>query len=180
MNIRDRVNIYEKNSRPRSFSKTEWLLLKLRKIPIIGKSSLIKKIVCNIYGIPTTTFLRKDFYCSRPNFLTVGENVNLSDTFIIASAPVIIGNNTGFSFRNMIITSSHDYTKFSTVIGKPVIIGNNVWITSNVTILSGVTIGDNTIIGAGSVVTKNIPSGVFAAGNPCKVIKKIDFNMNWV
>ena len=49
------------------------------------------------------------------------------------------------------------------------------WITSNVTILPGVTIGDNTVIGAGSVVTKNIPSGVFAAGNPCKVIRKINF-----
>lgn len=75
----------------------------------------------------------------------------------------------------MIITSTHDYHDFSTVIGKPVIIGENVWITSNVTILPGVTIGSNTIIGAGSVVTKDIPSGVFAAGNPCKVIKPINF-----
>lgn len=75
----------------------------------------------------------------------------------------------------MIITSSHDFSEFSTVIAKPVIIGDNVWITSNVTILPGVTIGNNTVIGAGSVVTKNIPSGVFAAGNPCKVIRKINF-----
>lgn len=64
---------------------------------------------------------------------------------------------------------------FSTVIGRPVTIGNHVWITSNVTILPGVTIGDNTIIGAGSVVTHDIPSGVLAAGNPCKVIREIDF-----
>jgi maltose O-acetyltransferase len=62
------------------------------------------------------------------------------------------------------------------VIAKPIIIGNNVWITTNVTILPGVTIGDNTIIGAGSVVTKNIPANVFAAGNPCVVIKEIRFN----
>ena len=48
-------------------------------------------------------------------------------------------------------------------------------ITSNVTILPGVTIGSNTIIGAGSVVSRDIPSGVFAAGNPCRVIKRIDF-----
>ena len=50
-----------------------------------------------------------------------------------------------------------------------------MWITTNVTILPGITIGDNTVIGAGSVVTKDIPSGVFAAGNPCKVIKQISF-----
>ena len=55
----------------------------------------------------------------------------------------------------------------------PVIIGNNVWIGGGAIILPGVTIGNNVVIGAGSVVTKNIPSDVVAAGNPCKVIRKI-------
>lgn len=75
----------------------------------------------------------------------------------------------------MIITSTHDFDNFSTVIAKPITIGDCVWITTNVTILPGVTIASNTVIGAGSVVTHDIPSGVFAAGNPCKVIKKINF-----
>lgn len=57
--------------------------------------------------------------------------------------------------------------------GKPIKIGNDVWIASNVTICGGVTIGDGSVIGAGSVVTKDIPEGVLAAGNPCKVIRKI-------
>ena len=78
----------------------------------------------------------------------------------------------------MIITSTHDYIDFGTVLARPVTIGDNVWVTSNVTILPGVTIGSNTVIGAGSVVTKDIPSGVFAAGNPCKVIKKIKFSID--
>jgi len=52
-------------------------------------------------------------------------------------------------------------------------IGNNVWIGANVTILPGVTIGDDTVIGAGSVVNRDIPSGVVAAGNPCRAIRKI-------
>lgn len=77
----------------------------------------------------------------------------------------------------MILTGTHDYNNFGTVIAKPVTIGDNVWVTSNVTILPGVTIGSNTIIGAGSVVTKDIPSGVFAAGNPCRVIKSIQFKI---
>ena len=56
---------------------------------------------------------------------------------------------------------------------KPVTIGNNVWIGGSVTIVPGVTIGDNVTIGAGSVVVKDIPSDCVAAGNPCKVIRKI-------
>lgn len=57
--------------------------------------------------------------------------------------------------------------------GKPVTIGNRVWLASNVTVLPGVTIGDDTVIGAGSVVNKDIPSGVFACGNPCAIKRRI-------
>ena len=52
-------------------------------------------------------------------------------------------------------------------------IGDNVWIGGNTVICAGVTIGDNVVIGAGSVVTRDIPSWTFAAGNPCKVIREI-------
>ena len=55
----------------------------------------------------------------------------------------------------------------------PVTIGSDVWIGGNVVILPGVTVGGNTVIGAGSVVTKDIPSGVIAAGNPCRVLRPI-------
>jgi maltose O-acetyltransferase len=76
----------------------------------------------------------------------------------------------------MLITSAHDFDDFSTVIAKPIVIGDNVWITSNVTVLPGCSIGENTVIGAGSVVTSDIPANVFAAGNPCQVVKAIHFN----
>lgn len=58
-------------------------------------------------------------------------------------------------------------------IAQPITVGDSVWIGANVSVLPGVTIGSNTIIGAGSVVTKDIPEGVIAVGNPCKVIRKI-------
>ena len=55
----------------------------------------------------------------------------------------------------------------------PITIGNNVWIGAQVCVLPGMTIGDDSVIGAGSVVTKDIPAGVLAAGNPCRVIREI-------
>lgn len=57
---------------------------------------------------------------------------------------------------------------------RPISIGNDVWIGGNVIIVQGVTIGSGTTIGAGSVVTKDIPSNVLAAGNPCKVLRRLD------
>lgn len=168
--------IYKINGLKRpNFKLTDRYILKLNKIPIIRNVFFIKNIIMKILKFPKTTTFNENFYLSAPT-LQIGENVGLADTFIIAYAPIIIGNNCSFSFKNMIITSTHDFSDFSTVIAEPITIGNNVWITSNVTILPGVNIGDNTVIGAGSVVTKNIPPNVFAAGNPCKVIKKINFN----
>ena len=59
---------------------------------------------------------------------------------------------------------------------EPIHVGDNVWFGGNVTVLPGVTIGSNTTIGAGSVVTRDIPDGVVAAGNPCRVIRRVGEN----
>ena len=56
----------------------------------------------------------------------------------------------------------------------PIHIGKNCWLGAGVVVLPGVTIGDNTVIGAGSIVTKDIPSGVIAVGNPCRVLREIN------
>ena len=55
----------------------------------------------------------------------------------------------------------------------PVRIGRNCWLGAGVIVLPGITIGDNTVVGAGSVVTRDLPSGVIAAGNPCRVLREI-------
>ena len=58
-------------------------------------------------------------------------------------------------------------------LNKPIHIGNRVWLSGDVKVVGGVKIGDDSIIGAGSVVIHDIPSGVIAAGNPCRVIREI-------
>lgn len=129
--------------------------------------SLIKKL---LKSCPQNAYIIPGFLCFYGN-LYVGNNVTLDDTFFLDYVPIYIGDNTRFSFQNMVITSEHDRTNFERVIARPIHIGKNVWITSRCIILSGVTIGDNTVIGAGSVVTKDIPANCFAAGNPAKPIK---------
>jgi maltose O-acetyltransferase len=57
--------------------------------------------------------------------------------------------------------------------GKPIEIGSDVWVGGGAIICPGVTIGSKSVIGAGSVVTRSIPAGVFAAGNPCRVVREI-------
>ena len=66
-----------------------------------------------------------------------------------------------------------DGTLFDHEYAKPIEIGSNCWLASNVTVCGGVKIGSGCVIGAGSVVTRDIPENSFAAGNPCKVIRKI-------
>ncbi len=159
---------------PRS-STWQRFLMHVNNVPYLR--SLFIKIIKNYLELPNSCSFGIGFYCNffEPHNLKVGEKVSFNDTFILLWAPVIIGEGTSFSYHNKIITSTHDYEDWGTVIGKSVVIGKYCWITTGVTILPGVTIGDHTIIGAGSVVTHDIPSGVFAAGNPCRVIKTINF-----
>jgi len=108
----------------------------------------------------------------------LGKNVyvNFNSTFV-DDAQIYIGDGTMLGPNVTIVAASHPMSPKLRAEGygynKPVYIGKNVWIASNVTILPGVHIGDNSVIGAGSVVTRDVPESVFAAGNPAKVIRKI-------
>ena len=90
---------------------------------------------------------------------------------------VTIGSRTLFGPNVQIYTATHPMDHKESESGleyaKPITIGEDVWIGGSVVICPGVTIGDRSVIGAGSVVTKDIPANVFAAGNPCKAIRTL-------
>ena len=90
---------------------------------------------------------------------------------------ITIGNNTLLGPNVSMYSANHSLDSSERIAGalipEPITVGDRVWIGGGSTVLSGVTIGDDTVIGAGSVVTHDIPSGVLAAGNPCRVIRKI-------
>ncbi|MBQ7834512.1 MAG: sugar O-acetyltransferase [Ruminiclostridium sp.] len=140
-------------------------------VPEMGKGTCLIGPVMFDYGV----------------FTKFGENCFANFNFtVLDCCPVEIGSDVFFGPNCTIATPVHplladerkfrfkeDGTPYDLEYAKPIKIGNGCWLASNVTVCGGVTIGENCVIGAGSVVTRDIPAGVFAAGNPCRVIRKI-------
>ena len=116
--------------------------------------------------------------CDYGYNIEIGENFYANHNLIILDVnKVTFGDNVFVAPNCSFYTSGHpleyEIRNKGLEYAKPINVGNNVWIGGNVCVLPGVTIGDNVVIGAGSVVTKDIPSGVVSVGSPCKVIKEI-------
>jgi len=124
-------------------------------------------------------YVEPPFFCDYGSNIHVGENFYMNfDCVILDCARIDIGNTVFCGPKVQIYAATHPLVASERIKGpelaKPIKIGNHVWLGGGVIVCPGVTIGDNTTIGAGSVVTRDIPANVFAAGNPCKVIKTID------
>lgn len=152
----------------------------LQRLNTVDRSDFeeIGKLVKELFGKSEGAFLNPPFYCDYGSHIEVGKNffANYNCT-IIDVAKVTIGDNCQMAPNVAIYTAGHPVHPVSRnsmyEYGIEVTIGDNVWIGGNTVILPGVHIGSNTVIGAGSVVTKDIPDWCIAAGNPCKVIRKI-------
>ena len=151
-----------------------------QKLNTVDRSdfSAIAEIVKELFGKSENAFVNPPFYCDYGSHIEVGKNffANYNCT-ILDVAKVIIGDNCQLAPNVSIYTAGHpvhpETRNSGYEYGIKVTIGDNVWIGGNTVICPGVHIGDNVVIGAGSVVTKDIPDMVIAAGNPCKVIRKI-------
>lgn len=153
---------------------------KLQKLNFMDRSDFdgIGKAVQDLFGKSEGAFVNPPFFCDYGTNIEVGKNffANYNCT-IIDVAKVKIGDNCQFAPNVSIYTAGHPIHPVSRnslyEYGKEVTIGDNVWIGGNTVICPGVHIGSNTVIGAGSVVTKDIPDWCVAAGNPCRVLRKI-------
>ena len=132
-------------------------------------------------------------FCEPPVRFDYGINLHVGEDFfanfnftVLDCAPVRIGKQCFIGPNVSLLTPVHPFLacdrnmrrapngeKYDYEYAKPITIGDNVWLAGGVTVCGGVTIDHDTVIGAGSVVTRDIPSGVLAAGNPCRVIRPL-------
>ncbi|MCX2739631.1 sugar O-acetyltransferase [Pontibacter anaerobius] len=124
-------------------------------------------------------WLQPPFYCDYGYNMVVGEKVFFNFNCVVLDVmQVTIGSRTLFGPNVQVYTATHPINHVERASGlefaKPITIGEDVWVGGSVVICPGVSIGSRSVIGAGSVVTKDIPADVFAAGNPCKVIRHLD------
>ena len=137
------------------------------------------EILKNLFGTCSDlTFIEPTFRCDYGfNIHTHGLTVINYNCVMLDTSPIHIGENAFIGPGTCLTCAGHAIDPVERGMGignsKPITIEKNVWIGANCTVCGGVTIGEGSIIGAGSVVTKNIPPGVIAVGNPCKVMRKI-------
>ena len=138
-----------------------------------------EQIVRELFGACGEQFvIEAPFRCDYGYNIHLGENFYSNFNLVILDcAEVRIGNNALIGPDVGIYTAGHpvhpELRNQGYEFAFPVKIGNSVWIGGHVVINPGVNIGDNVVIGSGSVVTRDIPSGVIAMGNPCRVLREV-------
>ena len=129
-------------------------------------------------GVGSGTSIKPPFFCDIGANIYLGDNVFLNyDCVLLDGNRITIGDDVLIGPRVQLYTASHPLDskvrKQQLEFTREIVIGERVWIGGGAIVCPGVTIGKNTVIGAGSVVVKDIPDGVLAVGNPCRVVKTL-------
>lgn len=123
------------------------------------------------------TAIQPPFFCDYGTNITLGKRVFFNVNCVILDVcKVRIGDYSLFGPAVQIYTATHPMNAGERRLkesGKPLVIGSDVWVGGGAILLPGISIGDGAVVGAGSVVTRDVPAGVLAAGNPCRVIRRL-------
>jgi len=143
-----------------------------------GEQDARRRILSQLFGTGgESVWMQPPFFCDYGTNIFLGERVFFNFNCVVLDVcPIKIGDYTLFGPAVQIYTPMHPFNaalRRKEEFGKPVEIGSDVWVGGGAIILPGVRIGSRAVIGAGSVVTRDVPDGVFAAGNPCRVIREI-------
>lgn len=137
-----------------------------------------KPLYQSLFAKVSTAYIEPHFFCDYGSNIFLGERFYANHNCVILDvAKVTIGDRVMLGPQVQIYTTKHPLDAAERATGieyaADVVIGDDCWIGGGVIIMPGVTIGNGSVIGAGSLVTKDIPAGVVALGNPCKVVKTI-------
>lgn len=139
-----------------------------------------QSLIQELFGAIGAGFeVKLPFRCDYGSHICAGERLFINYDCVILDCNIVrLGDRVLLGPKVQIFTASHSLNpaerKGGWEFALPVEIGSDVWIGGGAIICPGVTIGDGSTIGAGSVVTRHVPANVFAAGNPCRVIRKLD------
>jgi maltose O-acetyltransferase len=137
-----------------------------------------RRILIDLFGAGgEQVWMQPPFFCDYGANIFLGKRVFFNFNCVVLDVCAVrIGDFTLFGPAVQIYTATHPLEaelRRTREFAKPVTIGSDVWVGGAAVILPGVTIGSRSVIGAGSVVTRDIPDDVFAAGNPCRVIRPL-------
>ena len=137
-----------------------------------------RRILRELFGAGgDSVWMQPPFFCDYGSNIRLGHRVFFNFNCIVLDVcEVIIGDYTLFGPAVQIYTATHPMNaelRRQQEFAKPITIGSDVWVGGGAILCPGVRIGDRAVIGAGSVVTRDGPAGVFAAGNPCRVVREI-------
>jgi maltose O-acetyltransferase len=137
-----------------------------------------RRILRDLFAVGgDSVWMQPPFFCDYGSNIELGERVFFNFNCVVLDVcRVRIGAYSLFGPAVQIYTPMHPFDaalRRQQEFGKPVEIGSDVWVGGGAIILPGVKVGSRSVIGAGSVVTRDVPDGVFAAGNPCRVVREI-------
>jgi maltose O-acetyltransferase len=137
-----------------------------------------RRVLSELFGAGgDSVWMQPPFHCDYGENIRLGERVFFNFNCVVLDVcEVRIGDFTLFGPAVQVYTATHPMQaalRRKQEFGKPIVIGSDVWVGGAAVICPGVTIGSRAVIGAGSVVTRDIPPDVFAAGNPCRVVREV-------
>ena len=140
------------------------------------RQSLVKRLLGRCGD---SVWIEPPFYCDYGVHISFGDRVYLNfNCVFLDCAAIDVGDDVMFGPGVQVYAATHPLEAAERIKGPelaaPISIGARCWIGGGAIVLPGVSIGEETTIGAGSVVTKDIPAGVLAAGNPCRVIRRLE------
>ena len=144
-----------------------------------GDEALLRRLMKELLGsVGPRSWIEAPFYCDYGAQIVLGDRVfvNFGAVFL-DPAPIHIGNDTQLGPGVQLLTADHPRDAQTRTAGpelaRPIRIGARAWLGGGVIVCPGVTIGDGCVVGAGSVVVRDVPAGVVAVGNPCRVVRRV-------